>query len=233
MYKTPTGEWRIRYTKDDKDPISLKLRNIPLHSQAKKFSGATVVSTYMKPLGKEATEAIHDFKFGHMDEYEANYLVKRSAIYLWLKYFEDKDIDVVLVPKSKRPLAKQFAEYFIERIPYKIDYYIDAFSKSAPEEVKIYADRLKDKKEKTLKTIKRDLEKMGSEFEMKRMFGRYRKLLYGFLELDEKLKDKVSGKNVLIVDDYLTSGMTFSEMIRLINQYNPSNVYGATIMKGL
>jgi hypothetical protein len=57
------------------------------------------------------------------------------------------------------------------------------------------------------------------------------KFVGNFLETVKELSELLQDKNVLIVDDVLSSGATFAEMVRLIKKEDVKSVIGLTIFK--
>jgi phosphoribosylpyrophosphate synthetase len=57
------------------------------------------------------------------------------------------------------------------------------------------------------------------------------KFVHNFLELVKSLSDDLHNKNVLIIDDILSSGATFAEMVRLVSKEDVKSLIGLTIFK--
>jgi hypothetical protein len=69
-------------------------------------------------------------------------------------------------------------------------------------------------------------------FEIKKVDKRFAKYITGYFELvDPKLITKIQDQRVFVVDDVISSGSTFSEMMKLIASSNPKSVSGFTIFK--
>ena len=71
------------------------------------------------------------------------------------------------------------------------------------------------------------------ELELKKFYKPYLKFIKNFIELRDayEVLDKVLGKSVLVVDDILSSGSTMAEMIRQLEEFEPSKIAGLTLFK--
>lgn len=59
----------------------------------------------------------------------------------------------------------------------------------------------------------------------------FRKFVKDFLLVDEDLKSKIDGKVILLIDDFLTTGITMNEAIRLLTIFNPAKIIALTMIK--
>jgi hypoxanthine phosphoribosyltransferase len=85
--------------------------------------------------------------------------------------------------------------------------------------------------EKLKKQLKSQIQ--AGELELKKLYKPYLKFIKNFIELKDayEVLDKVLGKRVLVIDDILSSGATMAEMIRQLNDFEPSKIAGLTIFK--
>jgi len=151
--------------------------------------------------------------------------------------------DVIIYPKSSSPLVKQFvdqvhsaypsAELLDERFVKKV---IDAenleplINTSHPDWPKFAKDHPAEVK-KLKQSLKTHVER--GELELKKLYKPYLKFIKNFIELKDayEVLERVMGANVLVVDDILSSGTTMAEMIRQLQEFEPSKIVGLTLFK--
>jgi glutamine phosphoribosylpyrophosphate amidotransferase len=150
--------------------------------------------------------------------------------------------DIIIYPKSKSDFLKRFVNEV--KSGSSIEVLDDQFIKSVldaenveplintnhPDWKKFSTDHPKevDKLKKQLKT-----HVAAGELELKKLYKPYLKFIKNFIELKDayEVLDKVLGKRVLVIDDILSSGATMAEMIRQLNDFEPSKIAGLTIFK--
>lgn len=152
--------------------------------------------------------------------------------------------DVILYPKSSSSLTKTFVDKLHKAHP-KIEILDEAFIKkvlqAGDEEALIntkhpdwkkFADENPDAAIELKKSLKRHIK--DGNLELKKLYKPYVKFIKNFVEMKDAsfLLDKVIGKNVLIVDDILSSGATMLEMFRQLREFEPESMAGLTIFKG-
>lgn len=143
--------------------------------------------------------------------------------------------DIVIFPKSSSPLVRQIAQtikakssnlLFADEVIVKnaienihIDY--DTYLRSAktPEEK---LQRKKDLANDFNRAIK------NGPFEIKKVHQFRKRMFSNYLtfkdDTSRQIYNILSGGNVLMVDDYLTTGSTLTEMIRLVSSCNPKEL---------
>ena len=164
-------------------------------------------------------------------------LLSRSAEYLW-KYLQSKKISTITYPQSSSALASQFADKFQGRVSDTV-LIPSAFKKSDPKMIRLDYESMALYKlsPKTIKALEDIIEKAKAKgsFKIHDVPTMLRKFFNHFMEPSHiNMLDKVEGKNILLVDDILTSGSTTHEIVRIINKFQPNKIYVATLfrMKG-
>ena len=88
---------------------------------------------------------------------------------------------------------------------------------------------------KEVEKLKKSLKNLikGGELELKKFYKPYLKFIKNFVELKDAydVLETVMEKNVLVVDDILSSGTTMAEMIRQLEELEPSKIVGLTLFK--
>lgn len=230
------GEASINYKSSESDIHSLKMgkdkRKTPYMMNSKLSNFHPVFSSYSFDKGEMNTNILKALKgkesIYSFTEDEINSFVKRTAFHLWSTTIKDLNIDVVVSIKSKSDLGKKFSFEFQKRIN-SVVYLPDSIMKSHINNVKIKENVSKAQEVFIQRIIDRNKEK-GKSFDMKEVPGRERQFISNFLEWNN-IYNKIQDKNVLIVDDYLTTGSTMSEAFRVIDEMKPKNLYGVTLIK--
>ena len=158
-------------------------------------------------------------------------LLDRAANFMYFK-IQNNPIDLFITLDSSSNLSIQFLNHILKRIPYTVKVFEKAIKK-VQDFSNIYYEKpdwLTDKTEKSIQNIINNIKKTNIlkifKFDVKT-----RKLIHGWLELDSNILNKIQGKNICLVDDYLTSGSTFEEAIFLLKQYSPKNIFCITLLK--
>ncbi len=193
------------------------------------YKGHKIFSAYGKSSSEANTEIMLALKgkskILKIDSDILKQFIKRTAFYLWSRALKDKSIDLVVSIKSSSPLSNDFSKEFVSRIPNVLFLPYSIF-KSEKEKIKI-DDKASESQRKSLnRIINKD-----EDFQIKKVNTQMRGLVHDYMSISDELSKKIKDKNILIIDDYLTSGATFIDIFEVINRYNPKNVYGVTIFK--
>jgi len=152
------------------------------------------------------------------------------------------EIDLILTPKSSSTLARDIAEKFKAKLPNAI-IATDSIIKNSLDGIKVdvegYLNGITDKKElsKRKSRLKSDWKDSTSsgEFKIKEVWPARRHLYSNYLifktGLDRKIFNAINNGTVLIIDDYLTSGQSFKEMFREINNHKPAQIIAYALIK--
>lgn len=140
-----------------------------------------------------------------------------------------RDIDVIVYPQSSSKLLKYFGEQIGKKCNAKL--IPDSFIKSLPSEITIDTGGI----EIDLNTFKglykiiENAEKNGY-FELKKVPIQFRRFFTGYIKLS-KTDYSFVDKNVLVVDDVLSSGATISEIYKILHANGAKSITGITILK--
>lgn len=235
------------------DSISTFLNpvGVPYHSNLPILRGVTVHSLYLY-VGHHS-ESINMLKSlkgkgpYKVDPTQLDRFLNQSATWLrrWLKAH---DIATVMYPKSSSPFLYDFIESLRKLHP-EIEF-VQSFAKrevkSLDTEIDDFIDtehpdyeHLGVKNQKLLKqNIKQNIQKNidagnGPVLDAKGIFKGHAKFVKNFMKLSDKNieLEQIMGKNILVVDDVLSSGSTFGDMIRQVESLEPKSVMGLTLFK--
>ena len=193
------------------------------------YKGYQIFSSYIKDSSALNTDIMNALKGKstdlNIDPQVLSQFIKRTAIHLWLTSIKNKSIDMIVSIKSSSSLANDFASEFFSRIP-NVYFLPDSAFKGGKENIKIDDKASEGQK----KSITRAINKEG-EFQIKKIDAKMRNLVHGYMSISDELQSKIEGKNILIVDDFLTSGATLKDIFDTVSKYNPKSIYGVTIFK--
>lgn len=167
-----------------------------------------------------------DFKSGEIDEF-----LNRSAIYA-TRILRSLDVDIIVTPISSSDLTKEFVKRIKERSNY--DVFIDSFRKQ-PDISKVEIDY--DNPKITPLIIKSmedtlDRAKRRNNLSVKMFSPMHRKFIKNMFEItDPKLLAKFEDKNVIIIDDIMTSGTSAKNIYDVLITNNAKTVNILTIFK--
>ena len=193
----------------DTDMISYSLY------QAKK---ATPILKALKDANFKSDESVRQF-------------VNRSAVY-GFRILRKMDIDIIVAPLSSSLLTREFAQQIQKRSNY--DFYLDSFRKTADiSRVGINRNdpRITDQIIKSMeKTIAR-AQKNGF-ISVKQFAPQHRKFITNLFEIiDDKLYQKVNDRNVVIIDDIMTSGTTSKQIYDELKTHGANQITTLTLFK--
>jgi hypothetical protein len=192
-------------------------------------SDIIVYSLYSTKI-ENSTEILRMIKNSD-DTDELKKFLNRSAVYA-ARVIRPLEIDIIVTPKSSSDLTKSFVEELQRRTNY--DIFIDSFHKT-PDISNIIVDKIHPKiTDKIADSMQKVLDsaKRKGRLSLTKFPVMYRKFLKNlFVSVDESLLTKFDGKNVLIIDDILTSGSTAKSISDILLLHGAKTVYGLTIFK--
>lgn len=228
----------------DKVQISTFTRRHPYETNLRGSNGATIYSVYNYVSSPEITRLLSSMKGKGpytINPKQVDSFLERTAAAVTLKHVPD----VIIYPKSSSDFLTKFATKVGKRYP-SAKVLGDAFMKkllkaddveplintSHPDWEKFSSEHPADVA-KLKKSISKMIRDNNGELEMKNLYKPYLKFIKNFIEMRDayEVLESVIGKNVLVVDDVLSTGSTMLEMVRQIAEYEPSSIAGLTIFK--
>ena len=159
--------------------------------------------------------------------------INRTAEYINYMFIKKNNIQTVIVPMSSSALTDDVVEKLVEKNP-NIKYIKNVFTKADISKIGIAKDHPKITPE-IIEYIEKEIEKakVNKFFAMKKIVPMFRKFITNIFELTPNisLRNHLDNKNVMLIDDIVTSGSSTADMIRSLELYAPAKLYLTTIFK--
>ena len=213
----------------DGDIMSLKFSN---KKRKKMYSGPTEYEYYyafeFDSNDKEFLESLKSLD-DKISPDEAKMLVNKAVIG-FDHAFNAASYDTIVYPQSSSVILKKLATQLHNKsgnsftIP-------DSFVKASRGEIKFDHAKIDKLPLRTKKEVERIIRKIKSEegtFKIHSVWSKYRKFIQEFLifnkDQDRKVFNAITGKKVILLDDYRTSGTTLKEMISSLLALKPEKI---------
>jgi len=230
----------LTFNYNDKSAPSTKLgkhKFVPFSSAKKNFNGTVVKSIYQldSDIGVKVLKSLKGKNDIKVQEESYKQFIKRTVIYLQSSTSGIlKDIDVIVAPSSSSKFNDDVLDAIKEYQP-SIKILKGSFIKNGVDKIVIDFSEFPNVTDKTKKSVQAILKKaqVNGFLEVKNVPKMFLNYFSNVLKLDDmKINTKdITDKNVLIFDDLLGSGFTFTEMINNIKTFSPASVSGVTIFK--
>lgn len=197
------------FGKNDYKPYIKSLFGILNLKNLKIFSAYKLDKNLDKAMQINILKQIKSGQFGVYSNF-----INRTAIYL-NRLIKDNSIDVVIYPESSSNFNLDLVNR-LTTINNTIKKFDAAITKTQANKIEVL-DSTKEFEQKILKSLDRKI-KREDKLELKSVPGKFRNLLFKFVphifNLNPYLKKVIHGKNILIVDDILTSGLTINLIMK-------------------
>lgn len=224
------------------------------HEAGVKTGGVTVFSAYLYKHSDVVTDILHSLKGSgpyHVSDSTRDKLLKATAKRA-AELIKVKKIDTIIFPKSSSTFLKEFVSHIEKELAgADVTVISDAIVKKQIDEVSVEKKdfselidfenpKFNTLKDSTIKALEKSIEKSikaniangkGSTVSIKDIYKGNAKFVKNFLEIVKDLSELLHDKNVMLIDDVLSSGATFAEMVRLIKNENVKSLVGLTIFK--
>lgn len=198
---------------------------IPYQSKLPK-SNAVVYSVYKK----DSAEILKIFKSSHddisIDDEELKKFLNRTSVYV-NRLIKDKNIDTIIKLPSSSSIGNDFIGLIINKMSHSnVVVYLDKIVKNM-KNVKVSTTS------KLPNNIRDKISKMilSDDFQIKKLPPKYRKFVEGFMEIDASVFRNIFNKDILVIDDYITSGISMDDVCVCLLKMNPKSITGLTIVK--
>lgn len=227
----------------DNDIMSLKFASGRSRIQTKDNTQYQYYYSYMIPEGKtkdsDIKDLLHKLKMmdDSIDNQSLHNLINKAAIGID-NVHDLNSFDSIVYPKSSSKILTAFAEQLYRKsgvaklIP-------DTFIKSSRDNIKFdwsKIEKIKDDKTKAeVIKITDTIKNADGEFKIKNIRSRYRKYISDFLifnsEESREIYNSITGKRIILVDDFRTSGISLKHMMDLLIRYEPSYILSVILIK--
>ena len=200
-------------------------------------SRVKVVSAYSKQTGKDVTDLLKSIKktsdspYG-IDDSDYEHFLNRTALFFF-RYLKDKNIDTIFVMESSSDLAKNIALKIKKMLPdTSIRLYNNSITKNIQNlKIKIDDDaKISQPERRAIESIYNKSKDSGV-FSIKKINPKHRKYFIDWIEINRESINNITNKNILLFDDYITSGATLDEVSKELLKLSPSNIEILTLIK--
>lgn len=226
----------INYTINSIDKTSLDTRfgayNKKFKPYTKKTDDKKVLIKSVYKFTKENSQIIRKLKTTK-DIESIRSFVNRTSIFLYSQY-KNEHIDMIVLEQSDNLLTKEIAKELSKRMNLENPIPMDIIYKQSPKYIKIKYDDpnitkgIIDYLEQQIKNSIR----IG-HFNIKTISPEFRKFIYNTHQINNFYIHKISGKNILLIDDIITSSKTITEIADILFYYEADNLYACSIFKKL
>jgi len=222
--------------KTNNDTINTALGKSGFSPRVTKLTdGVNVFSAYSK--GNKNIEEVRNIlnalkkRGDELEENSYNQFINRTAIFFY-HLLKNHQFDLILTIQSSSGISKDLKQSILSRLPYKPIVFDEAIKKNLNQAE--YAVEQEHISEKTLKSIERNIQKQletTGYFKIQKIPARFRKFVRNWLKIDDKVRSKILGANVLLIDDFLTSGSTLLEASKLLKDLGAKQITLITLIK--
>ena len=165
-----------------------------------------------------------------MDEKSYKIFLSRTAIFFY-RLLQYEKIDVILTVESSSGISNDLKNEILKHFPYKSLVFDEGIKKNL--EFATYVVEDSNLNPTTLKSLQHAVKKSQDTgyFKIQKIQPQFRKFIKNWLKVDDEIREKIPGKNILIIDDFLTSGSTLYETARLLKELGALNLICITIIK--
>jgi len=192
------------------------------------YKPLSILSVYKSKRSDDTTAALKRLKAMSVTKPES-YLkfIKRSAIYIANKLL--KGTDYVITPKSSHQVLSDLKTE-ISKIKPHLKWLDEGFLKNDVSKIKLRTDlKLSDK---TVKTLRKNIDNQGGDFQMKNTPKKFAKAYYDIFDFsDTVVLDKLKDSKITILDDVLSTGASAYDMYYQFEKFGIDNVNMVTLFK--
>lgn len=196
-------------------------------------SRVQVISVYKKETGDDVTDILKaikgkesKFNIG-VDEYEN--FINRTALF-FSKEINKRPIDTIFCMQSSSSLVKDIAVKTIEKVSQSLKFIPDSIIKNIDNLELVKPETMSDSQFKSMEKVYMKAKETGA-FEIKKIPPQNRKFFRNWIEVNEDAIRSITGKHIIIFDDYLTSGATLDATCMVLKELSPASIICFTILK--
>lgn len=200
--------------------------------------GVKIMSVYARVKDHDKTE-LNDILTSlkgkgpyELDEGGYQQFIKRTAIYI-NKQLAGEPIDLMLTIESKSSLARDLVKELKGMLSFDVVDISNAVQKNPNiDDISVSKDL------KTTEGIEKYIEGLKAQASKNSYFkisdvglSWLRQYIENWLMIPDSVKEKIKGKDVVLFDDYMTSGISMKYAIKLIKLADPKSIKAITILK--
>lgn len=168
----------------------------------------------------------------NISEDDAFQLVDQACVDIDSKY-ELNEYSTILYPQSSSKILSLFANQLKEQS--HIETMLpNSFVKNSVDQIQLDEEAVSKLPEATQKQVRRvfaNIRNLTTEFKLKDVFTRFRKFIKNFIKLEHDITSHVTGKKVILMDDYHTTGATMKEMMNILFALKPTEIFVVILIK--
>lgn len=208
----------------------------PYVTKRRELHGHPAYTVYAAPTGY-STETLKGIKGKNelsVDAADYEQFLTRTAVYLVAKILSPNKTDVIVTPETSSGFVGDVLAKVQERMPHLKIVPQSFIKQTDPGTIGINTDdpRITPSIIASLQQTIIRAKKLG-RFELKSVMPQHRKFIINlYKERDPAIYKILSGSNVCIFDDILTTGSTLSQIILAIKSSSePNNIFAVTVFK--
>lgn len=144
-----------------------------------------------------------------------------------------QEYHTMLYPKSSSKILERFVNELGEQAIIE-NFIPNAFVKNSVDQIQLDEEAVSKLPEATQKQVRRvfaNIRNLTTEFKLKDVFTRFRKFIKNFIKLEKDITSHVTGKKVILMDDYHTTGATMKEMMNILFAMKPAEIFVVILIK--
>ena len=233
------NQFDFDFNEDKQDDI-LKLKFNPVRKTTRKVGDTTYNYYYAYNLDKSTLsgELMKSIKMldSNINKNSLRMFVNKAV--MGFLHNRKDDYDTIIVPASSSLILREVSDQLKNKIG-NINIINEAFIKSLNTDITFDKEQLSKVKDmKTQKDFMKIYNKIitsDKPFKMKEIFAPFRKFLTNFIflnnENDRKVINNITNKNIVLIDDYKTTGTTLKAMLDKLIDMGAKNVSVFIILK--
>lgn len=217
------------YSNQEGVRVSFGTKQIQYYPYKTKVQDNSIFSLYqVESKDKHILRALKGESILKVDKKDLNYFASRSAVYAF--QLIPREIDLILFSENSYYLFDKFIHNLKSKFSSQVLQLSQSIYKTSTQNLQI--------KQSTPDKYRPDLERLLTSLQKKETIKlrndiplKFRSYFTGYISIRDSIQSNISGKNILIIDDILTSGSTFNELFDILQLRQANNIYGLTLFK--
>lgn len=197
-----------------------------------KLGNLIIYSAYSKGRGDEVRNLLNALKSKSESVNKKSYVwfINRTALFFY-HLLKNESFDLILTIESSSGISRDLKLAILDRLPYKPIVFDEGIKKNLNQaEYSIEENKLSDRTVKSLiKNIERQIK--NGYFKIQKIPAQFRKFVRNWLKIDDRIRDKIDGSTILLIDDFSTTGSTMLEAGKLLEEFGAKKIIAITLIK--